>query len=192
MKAERTADDMTEEKDLQKQVDEDIAYGEAVWEAASYDSEQMEVLFNHLIERYMDQIEGFAKGLRVLQPYDDTVEKAELYRENVKILMEHLKGFRENGYSNEGLIEYYIRREHQEINMEADFTGVRLEIGMMEDLTRADKEDIMYHLDAMEIICAQVMTQKEKWEAMREHMVWLSGKEVTVVMKLLPLFFKIN
>ena len=36
------------------------------------------------------------------------------------------------------------------------------------------------------------MTKKEKWEELRKHLVWLSGKDVTVAMKLLPLFFRIN
>ena len=35
-------------------------------------------------------------------------------------------------------------------------------------------------------------TVKEKWEEMRKHLVWLSGKDVAVAMKLLPLFFRIN
>ena len=51
-----------------------------------------------------------------------------------------------------------------------------------------------YHgaFDAMETICAQVTPKKERWEMLREHLVWLSGKDVTVAMKILPLFFRIN
>ena len=78
------------------------------------------------------------------------------------------------------------------MDFEADFTTVRLDIGMMECLSRSEREDIMGHLDAMENICARVMTKKEKWEALRAHLVWLSGKDVTVAMKLGPLFFRIN
>ena len=117
---------------------------------------------------------------------------AEAYRENVKIMMERLKGFRENGYSNEGLMEYYMERDRQELDFEADFFSVRMDIGMMENLSRGEREDIMRHLDEMEHNCAQVMTKKEKWEELRSHLVWLSGKDVTVAMKLLPLFFRIN
>lgn len=183
---------MAEEKKIRTMVDEDILHAETVWEASSYDSEAMEGVFHLLLEHYTEEIDGFTKGLRVIQPYEDAVKLSEIYRENVHTLLERLKGFRENGYSNEGLIEYYIQKERQELDFEADFTTVRLDIGMMECLSRSEREDIMEHLDAMEHICAQVMTKTEKWEALREHLVWLSGKDVTVAMKVLPLFFRIN
>lgn len=189
--AERTVDDMTEEKDIRTMVDEDIAHAEAVWEASSYDSEAMEALFQLLMEHHAEEIDGFVKGLRVIQPYEGTADMARVYRENVKVMIEHLKGFRENGYSNEGLMEYYMLRDRQELDFEADFTTVRLDLGLME-LSRAERDDIIRHLDEMEEICAQVMTKRDKWEALREHLVWLSGKDVTVAMKLLPLFFRIN
>lgn len=183
---------MTEEKNIRVMVDEDILHGETVWDASSYDSDAMEGLFQLLLEHYTEEIDGFTKGLRVIQPYEDTAKRAEICRENVHTLLERLKGFRENGYSNEGLMEYYIQRERQEVDLDADFTSVRLEIGMLEGLSHAEREDIISHLDEMEMICARVMTKTEKWESMREHMVWLSGKDVTVAMKLLPLFFRIN
>ena len=81
---------------------------------------------------------------------------AENYRENVQTLLERMKLFRENGYSNEGLIEYSIAKEREELNFNADFTTVRLEIGMMENFPLRAGGDIMVHLDAMETICAQV------------------------------------
>lgn len=183
---------MTEEKDIRTMIDEDIAHVETVWEASSYDSEAMEGLFQLLLEHYTEEIDGFTKGLRVIQPYEDTADMAKIYRENVQVLLERMKGFRENNYSNEGLMEYYMLRDRQELDFEADFTTVRIDLGMMECLSRSEREDIMVHLDAMEDICAQVMTKKEKWEALRGHLVWLSGKDVTVAMKVLPLFFRIN
>ena len=183
---------MTEEKDFRTMVDEDIAHAEAVWDASSYDSEAMGELFYRLMETYQEEIEGFVKGLRVIQSDEDTAHKAEVYRENVKTMVERLKGFRENGYSNEGLMEYYMNRDREELDYEADFFSVRMEIGMMECISRPEREDIMAHLDEMEAICAQVMTKREKWEALREHLVWLSGKDVAVAMKILPLFFRVN
>ena len=182
---------MKEEKDIRIMVDEDIALAKAVWAASSYDSEVMGELFYHLMERYKDEIEDFMKGLKVIQSDEDTAELAEIYRGNIRVMMERLKGFRGNGYSNEGLMEYYIARDRQELNFQADFTTVRLELGLME-LSRGEREDIMRHLDEMEEICSQVLTKKEKWEGLREHLVWLSGKDVAVAMKLLPLFFRIN
>ena len=183
---------MTDEKDICMVVDEDIAHAEAVWDASSYDSEAMESLFYRLMEHYGDQIDGFVKGLNVIQSDEDTADRARAYRENVKIMMERLKGFRENGYSNEGLMEYYMAKDRQELNFEADFFSVRMDIGMMENLSRGEREEIMRHLDEVEAICAQVMTKKEKLGELRKHLVWLSGKDVAIAMKLLPLFFRIN
>ncbi len=183
---------MPKDKKIRTEIDEDIALVERVWGTSSYDSETMEALFCRLLERYAERIEGFTKGLRVMQPYEGTADAAKTCRENVYLLLERMKGFRENGYRNEGLAEYYIRRDRQELNFDADFTTVRLEIGMMQTLSTAEREDILAHLDAMEAICAQVMPKQERWEELREHLVWLSGKDATVAMKVLPLFFRIN
>ena len=186
---------MPEEKDIRTMIDEDIDRVERVWEASSYEKYYRQVLefyFRLLLEHYAERIEGFTKRLKVIQPYEDIADMAENYRENVRTLLERMKLFRENGYSNEGLIEYSIAKEREELNFNADFTTVRLEIGMMQGLSLAEREDIMVHLDAMETICAQVTPKKERWEMLREHLVWLSGKDVTVAMKILPLFFRIN
>ena len=192
LNAEGVVEDMPEEKDIRTMIDEDIDRVERVWEASSYDSDALEELFRLLLEHYAERIEGFTKRLKVIQPYEDIADMAENYRENVRTLLERMKLFRENGYSNEGLIEYSIAKEREELNFNADFTTVRLEIGMMQGLSLAEREDIMVHLDAMETICAQVALKKERWEMLREHLVWLSGKDVTVAMKILPLFFRIN
>ena len=144
---------MTEEKDIRVMVDEDIALAKAVWAASSYDSEVMGELFYHLMERYQNEIEDFMKGLKVIQSDEDTAELAEIYRGNIRVMMERLKGFRGNGYSNEGLMEYYIVRDRQELNFQADFITVRLELGLME-ISQGEREDIMRHLDEMEEIFA--------------------------------------
>lgn len=180
------------EQNIREMVDRDIAYGQTVWEESSYDKEKMEALFHLLLVQYMEKIEGFSKNLRVVQPYEKTADLSEAYRENVKILLERLKDFRENGYRNEGLTEYYIAKERQELNRYGDFTSVRMEIGMMEGLPEAERRDILQHLDEMEEICARVIPQKEKWEQMRGYLMWLSGKEARVAMAILPLFFRIN
>lgn len=182
----------TAQNELRAMVDADIAHAEDVWKEASYDSDRLEQLFHLLLEHYAEEIEGFVKGLHVVQPYDATADRAEIYRQNISLLLDRLTSFRENGCKNEGLLEYYIRREQQEIDTNADFTTTRLRLGMLPDLTRLEKEDIMLHLDEMEEICAQAVPKKEKWEALREHMVWLSGKDVNVMLLFLPLFFRIN
>ncbi|MBR2383253.1 MAG: hypothetical protein IKA89_05865, partial [Anaerotignum sp.] len=175
----KAMEDVHTEKNICELVDEDIAYAEAVWNASSYDTDALEVLFYRLTERYKDRIDGFSRGLQILQIYESPAELAELYRENIRMLLERLRDFRENGYSNEGLQEYYISKDWQEMHLDMDFTAVRLEIGMLE-LSAEQFEDIAEHLNDMEAICARVTTQKEKWNGLREHLVWLSGQEVDV------------
>mgnify|MGYP003303661820 CR=1 FL=1 len=182
---------MDEERNICDLIEEDIAYAETVWKTSAYDLDVLEKLFYRLIERYKERIAGFSKGLQVMQSYETPPVLAEIYRENISLLVERLKGFRENQYSNEGLTEYYIRRDWQEMHLDMDFTTVRLELGMM-GLAATELEEIAEHLNDMEAICARVITQKEKWEGMRQHLFWLSGKEVGIAVKLLPLFFKIN
>ena len=97
---------MTEEKDICTVVDEDIAHGEAVWDASSYDDEAMEGLFYRLMEHYGNQIDGFTKGLRVIQSDEDTADRAKAYRENVKIMMERL-----NYWMGQGLWDYVGKEE---------------------------------------------------------------------------------
>lgn len=187
----KAIEDVYTEKNICELVDEDIAYAETVWNASSYDTDALELLFYRLTERYKDKIDGFSKGLQIMQIYESPAELAELYRENIRLLLERLQDFRANAYSNEGLQEYYISKDWQEMHLDVDFTAVRLEIGTME-LSTAQLEEIAEHLNEMEAICARVTTQKEKWEGLREHLIWLAGQEVGVAVKLLPLFFKIN
>ncbi len=125
---------MAEDKKIRAMVKEDLTHAQLVWEASSYDSEKLEKLFHLLLEHYAERIEGFVKGLHVLQPYEATADKAEIYRQNVSILLDRLKAFEANGCKNEGLMEYYIRRDKQKIDMNADFTSIRLQIGMMPEL----------------------------------------------------------
>ena len=172
-------------------VDEDIVHAETVMDASSYDSEEMEHLFHQLLERYKDKIEGFSRGLQIQQSYEAPADRAEIYRENIGLLLERLQGFRENAYSNEGLREYYIRRDWQEMHLDMDFTTVRLEIGML-DLPMAEMEEIAQHLNEMEEICCRMAAQKDKWEGLRQHLLWLSGKDVSVAIRILPLFFRIH
>ena len=84
-----------------------------------------------------------------------------------------------------------IRKEQKDIDYSADFTSVRISLGMA-NLPAREKEEIMMKLDEMEEICAQVVPRSKKWESLREYLIWVSGKEADVAMEILPLFFRIN
>ena len=183
---------MEEKDDLQTMIDKDILYCEEVWKKSSYDKEKMEKLFRSLLHRYGKKIQGFDREMLVISSYENSSKMAENYRENVKKLWKRLEDFRDNGYQNEGLEEFYIRAEKDEISFRVDFSQVRIEIGMMEALSPLEKEEIMVHLSQMEDICARPLPRSKRWEMLRGHMFWLSGKDVAVVMKILVLFLKIN
>ncbi len=177
---------------ISEMVDEDILISQEYFEKYSYDADKMESLYYYLVHRYHNVIEGFCVDFVVLQPFDTTVDKAKGYARNVLYMHKRLIEFRENGYSNEGLLEYYLRREYQEIDMEIDFTTLRLEIGMMKSLPYYERKEIIQKIDEIEEICTQVIFKKQKWERLREYLIWVSGKDVQIALKILPLFFKIN
>lgn len=182
---------MCEEKGIRQMVDEDIAHSQALWAEYSYDKEKMAELFRELLLRYDEKIEGFHEDLWVIQNRESSADAAAIYRHNIRLLLERLEGFRENGYTNEGLLEYYIRKEQRQIDLMANFTSVRLAFGMRQ-MMPLEKEEIMERLDEMEEICSMPVPKGKKWEMLRGHLVWLSGKDVETALQILPLFFRIN
>lgn len=182
---------MCEEKEIRQMVDEDIAHSQALWAEYSHDKEKMAELFRELLLRYDEKIEGFHEDLWVIQNRESSADAAAIYRHNIRLLLERLEGFRENGYTNEGLMEYYIRKEQRQIDLTANFTSVRLAFGMRQ-MMPLEKEEIMEHLDEMEEICSRPVPKGKKWEMLRGYLVWLSGKDVETAMQILPLFFRIN
>lgn len=181
-----------DENEFCRKLDEDINRSYATWDAYSYDEEKMSVLFRFLIRTYKDKVDGFCDGLKVNQPYEESALQAEAYRENIKKMLERLEAFRQNGYQNEGLLEYYLQQEQNDVSMEVDFTQLRLEFGFMQDISNCEKEEIIEKLEEMEEICSRVLLKRQKWELMRKYLIWLSGKDVDTALKILPIFFKIN
>lgn len=145
---------MNEEKDMRMLIEEDLRHSQEIWESYSHDKEKLGELFQLLLQHYDGEIDGFDEDLWVIQDREDCADMAEVYRKNIRHLMERLEAFRDNGYSNEGLMEYYIRKEQKDIDYSADFTSVRISLGMA-NLPAREKEEIMMKLDEMEEICAR-------------------------------------
>ena len=185
---------MTEEKKLQRMIEKDLEEYERVWKQFSYDVDEMETLFRMLISHYIHKINGFAEDIEVICDYEKAGEKIEVYRKNISLLVERIKLFQQNGYKNEGLLELYLKQEKEKdmIAVETDFTAVRLNIGMMKEISPMEKEEIMEKLAMIEEICSLPLKRKKKWDKLREYIVWISGKDVKIAMKLLPLFLKIR
>ena len=183
---------MGEMEDLQKLVDEDIANCEAVWAEYSHDKDKLQELFHSMLFRYSEKIEGFVEEILVISEFENSARMAEIYRENVKCLLGRLKAFRENGYRNEGLLEYQLKKEGQSIlQFSASFSQIRIEIGMLAGLHTFEKEEIIKKLEEIEQITVKPISRAKKWDMLRPFVVWISGKDVTVALKLLPLLMKI-
>ncbi|MFI3174881.1 MAG: hypothetical protein R3Y53_06725 [Bacillota bacterium] len=180
------------DKERIAKVDSDITMVENALKEYGYDREKLTKVFDYLIMEYDSVVEEFCKGLSVVQFYDTPQEQVEVYNRNITLMCERLIAFRENKYKNVGLREYYIKKEYQEISFQVDFTQLRLEFGTMEKLKQRERNEIIERLDEMERICATVGYKKEKWDQLRGHLLWLSGKDVDVALKILPVFFKIN
>ncbi len=182
---------MEQNQTIKEMILEDLKTCETIWNAYSHDWEKLSDLFFRLLHRYDDKIEGFDEGLCVIQEQEASAESAAICRQNIKTLTKRLKAFLANNCSNEGLTEYYINQEQSNIDFHADFTSVRLSLGML-SLAPQETEEIMEKLGAMEEICAQVVPRSKKWDALREYLIWLSGKSAEIAMLILPLFFRIN
>ena len=104
-----------------------------------------------------------------------------------------MKLFQQNNYSNDGLFDLYLEQERAKdtIITEMDFTEVRLSIGMMEEISSIEKEEVIEKLGEIEEICSLPLTRKRKWDKLRQYIVWISGKDVKIALKVLPLFLKI-
>lgn len=184
---------MKEDERLKNMVDGDISRCQEVWKQYSHDKDVLGVLFDDLLARYANVIDGFVDEMRVIFATENSPRMAEVYRENVQLMLQRLLEFQENGYTNEGLEEFRIRKELGEpVKFEMDFGKIRMELGLMEGISLVDRGEIMERLGEMEEICSLSLTRRKKWDLLRKYVLWVSGKEVEVAMKILPLFLKIN
>ena len=184
---------MTEEKKISvAEAEADLRLWNEEAETYGHDVEKMRALFEKMLVKYEDVIEGFTKGLRLVQPYEKLLQKTEDYRENVKLLLFRLQVFYDNGCTNEGLIEYYMALEHIEINREADFNDVRFTLGRMEGVSACEMNEIMEKLSEMEEIISKVEPKEKRWEELKPYLLWLTGKNANIALTILPLFFKIS
>ena len=185
---------MIEENELQNMIENDFAQYEIVWTQYYNDKDIIEALFLMLISHYIDRIDGFAEDIEVMSGYETVEQQAEVCRKNVLLLIDRMKLFQKNNYSNNGLVDLYVKQENEKdiITVEMDFTATKLSISMMEGISSLEKEEVIRKLGEIEQICNLPLTRKRKWDKLRQYVVWVSGKDVKIAMKLLPLFLKIQ
>ncbi len=175
-------------------VNEDIDTSRSILRDYSHDKETMEKLFNYLLFKYIEVVKNIADGLAVISPYSNTVEMTSIYRENVEKIIKRLEMFKGNGYSNRGLLEYYIECENQNNNIDstASISDIIIDIGMMDNIPIFEKEEIIRKLQEIDEISSRLETKSKKWELLRPYVLWLSGKDYGVAIKILPLFLRLR
>lgn len=183
---------MVDENNLNVVVDEDILYCKNVWSKYSHDAEQMEILFNTMIFKYVDVIEGFADGMEVISAYEEKAKIAEALRNNVDMIIKRLEIFKAFGYKSQSLRDYYLKENVKGYAVDVGFNEARKFLGESTQIGVLEKKEILDKIDEIEEICAAIEPKRAKWDKLRPYVVWASGKDVEIAMLVLSLLQKIN
>jgi len=173
-------------------LDDDIKQSRQIFSQYPNDQNRLEGLFNMLILRYSEIIDGLADGLEVITVFDSEKKKTENYKSNVRKVIERLEMFRANDYSNEAVKQYFIKEGVEGKLDNLSFADTRKAVIDMGGLNSAEKEEILVKIDEIREIVESQNTKPAKWCALRPYVVWSSGKDVNVAMLILPLILRIN
>ncbi|GFI61905.1 hypothetical protein IMSAG049_01076 [Clostridiales bacterium] len=180
------------EYELKRMVNRDIEFCKSEWDKYSFDWERMGVLFEKMMNRYINIIDGFDRGLNVISAYEKKNNSGITYRDNLQIIIKRLEKFRDNGYSNDGL----YKEENEGLNIrrysEEDFRDVRIFLDSCDELSTEEKSEVSDKLDGIETICTSVDTPRKKWEKLRPYVMWLSGKKLVIASHVMPLLMEID
>ena len=102
------------------------------------------------------------------------------------------EAFRDNGYKNEGLHKEKNRDFNIIVYDRDEFDEARLCIERCERISREEKEEVSDRLDQIEEICTSSDNPTVKWEKLRPHVMWLSGKKLVIASRILPLLTMID
>lgn len=171
-------------------VEKDIEKSTEIFANFSYDGEKMLSLFNEIHFRYKDIIAGFSKDLSPIAGPEIDSETGLILRQNVKLLIDRLKAFYENGCDNDRLMGSFIKPMEKSVSMR--FNELRAQFGESSEYTMLAKQDIINKLDEIEEILMSFEPREKKWNRLRPYLVWVSGKGADVALKFLPLFLYID
>ncbi len=175
------------EYELKRMVNNDIEYCKKEWDNYSFDWERMGRLFDKMIHKYINIIDGFDKDLKVISAYEKKNNSGDTYRDNLRLIISRLEAFRDNGYKNEGLLKENIRGFNIRPYDRTEFDSVRLIMDRCEKIGKKEKEEISRKLDEIETVCTSTAEPTEKWNRLRPYVVWLSGKSLNIASYILPL-----
>jgi len=181
---------------LKQEVDCDLNYCKEIWEKYSHDMTVMEPLFNKMMFKYLNIIENFDKDLKVVSAYEENSKKAETCRSNISAIINKLEDFKNNGYNNERLFEYYINFDDESLSIDEisrlGFNEARMFLSESEKISEKEKREICDKIDEIERIYRMIAPKSKKWELLRPYVMWVSGKDVNIAMLILSLMFKIE
>ena len=175
------------EYELKRMVNNDIEYCKKEWDNYSFDWERMGRLFEKMIHKYINVIDGFDKDLKVISAYEKKNNSGDTYRDNLRLIISRLEAFRDNGYKNDGLLKENIRGFNIRPYDRTEFDSVRLTMDRCEKIGKKEKEEISRKLDEIETVCTSAAEPTEKWNRLRPYVVWLSGKSLNIASYILPL-----
>lgn len=173
--------------ELKRMVNNDIEYCKKEWDNYSFDWERMGRLFDKMIHKYINIIDGFDKDLKVISAYEKKNNSGDTYRDNLRLIISRLEAFRDNGYKNDGLLKENIRGFNIRPYDRTEFDSVRLTMDRCEKIGKKEKEEISRKLDEIETVCTSAAEPTEKWNRLRPYVVWLSGKSLNIASYILPL-----
>ena len=174
------------EQEQRAWVDQDIAEIENTLKEFSFDGEKLEGLFQRVLTRQAEYVEGLDSGLTPLFSGESHAEKAKACRDNLSMIWRRLAAFRDNGYQNQS---FRADPAYQKRLQEA-FNSLRLQTPQL-GLAERPLAELQAQLDDLEQLGLENISENEKWNRLRPYLVWLSGKDVQLGRLILPLFLMI-
>ena len=181
---------------IASEVDYDLSSCKDMWKKYSHDISVMEPLFNKILFKYINIIENFDRDLKVVSVYEENNKRAEVCRSNMSALIKKLEDFKNNGYNNERLFEYYINLDDEALSVDdvsmLGFNEARRLIFESGNVSAKEKTEICDKIDEIEKISRALAPKDEKWELLRPYVMWASGKSANVAMLVLNLLIRIK
>lgn len=177
---------------LKYEIDEDLLTLKDTWKRFSFDTEKLEILFNAMIFKYADKIEGFSQNLEVISHYDNNIKYGEALRYNIETIIKRLEIIKNQGYNTDGLREYYLKEGVAGIEATMDFNEARKYFWDNAGMGRYEKNEVLNKIDEIEDICLSLEPKWDKWNRLRPYVVWASGKDADTALRILSLIQRIN
>lgn len=169
----------------------DIQIYKDIWEKYSHDKDKIEDLFNQILYKYFDEIDGLSDGLKVVSAYEEKTKLADVYRNNVKILLKRLEIFNNDEMAFADSMKQQRAYDYKK-KIKEEFFNTRFEINQNDKVSFAEKNEVLDKLDEMEQISLMNELKERRWERLRPYILWVSGKKLGIAVKIINLLYVIG